>query len=190
MFQRRQKLTAWQHARELFWPSMGWRRAFRYAKYRILRLSDSTHKIAAGLAIGAAISFTPPGLHFPQVAFIAWVLRANILSALIGTFFGNPWTLPFLWWAAINFGAFLLSLLGVPAHATVPDEASFSTLVHMITHEPYRVFLPWAMGGYLLGVLCWPAFYIVFYYLVSMAKAAQRKKHRQRLAQAHGEERP
>lgn len=181
MFLRRRKRAAWQHIRELFWPSMGWRRAFRYAKYRVLRLSDTTHKIAAGLAIGVVISFTPPGLHFPQVAFIAWLLRANILCALIGTFAGNPWTFPFLWWAAISFGAFLMNLLGVSAEVAIPDHVPLSTLFYMATHEPFRVFLPWAVGGYLLAVLTWPPVYIVLYYLVGAAKAAQRKKRRQAL---------
>ena len=89
MFQRRNPRTILQNLKELFWPSMGWVRAFQYTKHRVIRLSDSTHNIALGLAIGAAISFTPIlGTHFIQAGFIAYVVRCNFIAALIGTFIG------------------------------------------------------------------------------------------------------
>ncbi len=185
MFKRQTPLTILQNTRELFWPSMGWIRAFKYAKLRVIRLSDTSRKIAAGLAIGAAISFTPlVGTHFIQAAFIAYFTRANVLASLIGTFVGNPWTFPFMWWAAIKFGSFLFELMGLPATVALPEIINTSILWDVFTSEPLRIFLPWALGGYLMALMAWPLFYFIFYHMVKGAKLARSKV---KLHKAHKE---
>lgn len=182
MFVRNRPLTILQHAREIFWPSMGWRRATKYVILRIIRLSDATHKIALGLTLGTLVSFTPfLGTHFLQAGFFAYIFRANILAALIGTFVGNPWTLPFMWWAAINFGSFLFKLIGLPARDSLPAEIDFHIVWNIITHEPMRIFLPWCVGSYLLWVCIGPFVYIGFYYAVQGAKAARKKAREHKL---------
>ncbi len=174
MFKRRKPLTPLQHARELFWPSMGWRRAFRYVRLRITRMSDSTHKIAAGLACGTSIAFTPIlGTHFIQAGLLAWIFRLNILAAIIGTFLCNPWTLPFMWWGSIKLGAFLFSFLGVRVSEALPHHMTFQVFWDLLTHEPVRILLPWLTGGYLLALLAWPPAYFMFYYMIRGAKAAR-----------------
>ena len=161
---------------------MGWVRAFKYTRYRIVRLSDSNHRIAAGLATGAAISFTPLiGTHFVQAGGIAYIFRFNFISALVGTFMGNPWTFPFMWWAAISFGSFLFGLVGLPASTALPDDVTFSIMWDLIWNEPLRIFLPWLLGGYLLGLLSWPFTYILFYNLVRGAKLARTKSKIRRM---------
>ena len=90
MFQRREALTLKQKAKEFLWPSMGWKRTYKYVKFRLVRLSDTTHKIALGLAFGVSVSFTPLlGTHFIQAGILAYLFRANLLSAIIGTFIGG-----------------------------------------------------------------------------------------------------
>lgn len=182
MFKRRKPRSVLQNIRELFWPSMGWIRAFRYTKHRVIRLSDTTQKIALGLAIGAAISFTPiVGTHFIQAGFIAYMVRANFLAALIGTFTGNPWTFPFMWWAAMSFGTFLFQLVGLPAEAALPDHVNLSIIWDIIKNDPFRIFAPWFVGGYLLGMLSIPLSYMIFYNLVSGAKLARKKAREHKL---------
>jgi len=182
MFKRRQPRTTLQNIRELFWPSMGWIRAGIYTKHRIIRLSDTSQKIALGLAIGVGISFTPfLGTHFIQAGFLAYVLRANFLAALVGTFAGNPWTFPFMWWAGISLGAFLFELFGLPASATLPDEASFSVIWELMKNEPFRIFAPWFVGGYLIAMFSIPFTYMLSYKLVSGAKKARRRAREQKL---------
>lgn len=176
MFKRRRPLSALQHVKEMFWPTMGWLRAGKYIKYRVVRLSDTTHNIALGLALGTAISFTPVvGTHFIQAGILAYIFRANLIAALIGTFMGNPWTFPFMWWAAISFGSYLFSMLGLPASTALPDEVNLSIIWDLIIHHPLRIFLPWALGGYLLGLLSIAVSYPIFYNLVNGAKLARKK---------------
>lgn len=176
MFKRRKPLTKFQHLRELCWPTMGWRRAGRYVYLRIVRMSDSTHKIAAGLATGVAIGCTPVlGTHFIQAALLAWIFRLNILAALIGTFWANPWTIPFIWWGSIELGAKIFSFFGVEAKHTVPDHLDFAMLKELLFHEPVRILLPWLVGGYLIALLSWVPSYGVIYFFVRGAKAARKK---------------
>ncbi len=176
MFKRRKPLSPLQHARELFWPTMGWRRAFRYVKLRVTRMSDSTHRIAAGLAVGTSIAFTPIlGTHFIQAGLLAWLFRLNLLAAIIGTFFANPWTIPFMWWGSIKLGAFLFSFLGVRASTTLPHHLDLRLFWDLLIHEPVRILLPWLVGGYLLALLVFPVAYYVFYKLVRGAKLAKKK---------------
>ncbi|MCB1532197.1 MAG: DUF2062 domain-containing protein [Alphaproteobacteria bacterium] len=176
MFKRRIPLTFFQNLKEILWPSMGWPRAFKYVQRRVIRISDNSKKIAAGLAFGAVISFTPiVGTHIIQAGLLAYIFRANVVAAAIGTLVGNPWTFPFMWWAAISFGSFLFGLFGLPASTNLPEAMNFSIFWDVMRHEPLRVFLPWCMGGYLIALLSWPFFYYLFYYPVKAAKIARRK---------------
>ena len=176
MFKRREPRTALQNLRELFWPSMGWMRAFKYVKHRMIRLADTTHKIAAGLALGASISFSPlVGTHFIQAALIAYVIRANILASLIGTFVGNPWTFPFIWWAGYELGSYVFGLFGWGDLGAVPDQMTLSVLWEMFKTQPFDIVLPWMLGGYLIGVLIWLPAYFLYYSLIKAARAAKRR---------------
>ena len=182
MFQRRVPRTVLQNVKELFWPSMGWLRAARYTKHRIIRLSDTSRKIALGLSIGTGISFTPiVGTHFIQAGFIAYLTRSNFLASLLGTFAGNPWTFPFMWWAAISFGSFLFQLIGLPASTALPDHVSFPIIWEIIKHEPLRIFAPWLVGGYLLGLMSMVITYPAYYQLVKGAKVARKKAKQRKL---------
>lgn len=102
MFKRKHPRTYWQSFKEFVYPRTGWRRAINYIGLRLKRLPDTPHKIALGFAIGAFVCFTPFfGLHFFAAAFLAWVLRGNVMAALTGTFFGNPLTFPII--AAVSY---------------------------------------------------------------------------------------
>ena len=136
-----------------------------------------------GLALGTAVSFSPiVGTHFLQVAFLAWLLRANVVAGLIGTFAGNPWTYPFIWWGSIKFGAFLIGVFGLQAAESVPADIDLSVLWHMIIHEPVRVFLPWMLGGHILAVCSFFPAYAVYFRLVGHTKLA---RSRARLRKVH-----
>ena len=98
MFRRREKIGVFQKLRDWLWPYMGWARAFKYWTHRVNRLPGSSYSLSAGIAFGAAISFTPfVGLHLILAALLAWIFRANIIASAIGTLVGNPWTFPFIW---------------------------------------------------------------------------------------------
>ncbi len=178
MFKRRKPLTVLQNVKEVCWPTMGWRRSFIYVKLRVVRLPDTSKKIASGLATGISVSFSPfIGTHIIQAVLIAYLSRASVVSALIGTVIGNPWTFPFMWWMAISFGAFLFESMGLPGSTSLPEHIGFSVLWEITKTEPLLILLPWTLGGYLIALLSWPFSYFVFYHLVRGAKIARSKAH-------------
>lgn len=182
MFKRRKPRSPLGHAREIFWPSMGWVRAIKYARHRVVRLSDSTHKIAAGLAVGAAMSFSPlVGLHFLQTAIVCYILRFNILASFIGTAVGNPWTFPFIWWASYTLGSYIFGLFGWSGAADLPDEMTLGILWEIIKTQPMQIFLPWMLGGYLIGFAVWFPAYFAFYPMVKAGRAARRRVRLKRM---------
>ncbi len=176
MFKRRKPLTLFQITKQLFWPDMGWRRAFIYTKHKLVRLSGTTHSIALGLAIGTGVSFSPIlGIHFVQAAIIAWLLRANIFASMVGTFVGNPWTFPFIWWGGLSLGKYLFGVLGINGAGHIPDDLSLAIIWDMMLHDPLTIFFPWMLGGYLLVFLTIPISYPIYYLLIKEAKIVKEK---------------
>lgn len=178
MFKRRTPRTLIEKGRETIWPSMGWSRVCAYFKHRVLRLSDTARNIALGLAIGAGVSFSPLIMtHLIHAALFAFIARANIAAALIGTLIGNPWTFPFIWWASITLGSYLFGAFGLPASTALPDNITFNIIWDLIWHDPARIFMPWMVGGYLLCAIIIAVLYPIYFYLVRSAQRARTKRN-------------
>jgi len=109
VFKRRNRQSVLQRLAGFLWPKGGWVRAFKYVKIRLRRLPDEPHRIARGIFAGVAVTFTPLfGFHFLMAAFVAWIIRGNIVASLLATFFGNPITFVPIGILSINFGYFLM----------------------------------------------------------------------------------
>ncbi len=179
MFKRRTPLTTSQKLREMIWPSMGFRRGSRYILHRLLRIKDSNHSIALGLSLGIVVSFIPlPGTHIIQAALLAWLLRSSVLASFIGTLFGNPLTLPLMWWAAYKVGETGFEALGFEV-STMPDSLNFS--VAEITKDFIGLFLPWVVGGYILMVASFPPVYAAIFWIVSTSRKRKIKWQQDRI---------
>lgn len=173
MFKRRNKLSPAEMAREWIWPRSGWFRWLKYHRYRVLRLPDNAYNIAAGLACGTAISFTPfIGLHIALALGAAYMLRANLFAAAVGTAVGNPWTFPFIWLLTYRVGALFLGLDTNVALADVID-------ADLILSEPWAAiapaFWPMALGGVIVMATVW---WITF---LSSKRLISGYQHRRRL---------
>lgn len=188
MFKRRKGRSFFKKLRESIWPSMGWWRVLQYFKHRTIRLSDSSEKIAAGLALGTAASFSPlMGTHIIQAGIAAYVIRANLLASVIGTAIGNPWTFPFIWWASYSLGAFCFGYFGWHGPETLPDNITTGTLWELIKTQPLDIFLPWMFGGYVLAVIVGFSSFFLYDHLIAAARKTrarmierkQRKKAKQ-----------
>lgn len=105
VFKRRNKLGLFRRIREWVMPRTGWRRALTYLGHRIKRLPDSSDRISRGIAFGVFISFTPLfGFHIIIALLMAKLFRGNVISALLGTAIGNPFTFPFIAVMAMGIG--------------------------------------------------------------------------------------
>lgn len=109
MFKRKTKPSLTKRIVGFLWPQGGWKRYGRYILLRLQRLKGTPKEIAAGVACGVAISFTPfVGFHFVLAAVTAWFVNGNILASAVGTAAGNPWTFPFIWVSVLYTGRHLL----------------------------------------------------------------------------------
>lgn len=173
LFKRKKRKSLGAHIKNLFWPSMGWKRSWDYIKHRILRLSASTRSIAVGLAAGCVVSWTPLfGFHILQAMLICFIARGNYLASLLGTTFGNPWTFPLLLWTSYKAGSLIFILFGYGDYVSL---ASNVTIMQELSIQPLKVFLPTLVGGYLMALVTFPLFYVLFFYLVKTGRAAKRK---------------
>ena len=114
VFKRREKRSWGSLLQFLLWPKGGWTRAAVYVKHRLHRLPDNPEKIARGIWAGVFTTFTPfYGLHFIVAGTIAFILRGNVLAALLATFFGNPLTYIPIGIISLRTGEFLLGSDGL-----------------------------------------------------------------------------
>lgn len=172
--------------RNFFWPRSGWRRSTQYIVHRLSRLPGTPYSLAAGFACGAAASFTPfVGLHIVLAAFLAWIIRANLLASLIGTAVGNPWTFPFIWVWIYKLGTWF-GIGGVPEGQRLDFigafGAFFKALLSFDSHNVIAVIWPlWGpmlVGGIPSAILVGFGFYLPLKPLVA---AYQRRRQERRI---------
>jgi hypothetical protein len=172
VFGRRRRLTLAERMRGWLWPYIGWRRAGRYLLMRVQRMPGTPHGIAAGLAAGVAVSFTPfIGFHLLLAFALAWAFGGNYLAAAIGTLVGNPWTFPLMFAAAYELGCLMVGR--VPIGLAELANLSWEHLLG----DAWRLFWPMAVGSVPLGAAAGLATYFP---LVRMIEAFQERR-RQRL---------
>jgi uncharacterized protein (DUF2062 family) len=169
VFKRRTPRSYVQIVGEAFYPRGGWTRAAWYVGYRLRRLPDPAHRISRGIFAGVFVSFTPLyGLHFLAAALIAWIIRGNILAALLATFVGNPITFPFIAAFSVEFGSWILGKPPVPlpkiflsfSQASGEIWANFRALFTPAAAEWERlpsffseIFIPYLIGGIVPGIV-------------------------------------
>ncbi len=111
VFKRRSPRGWLSWTRQMVYPDGGFRRATRYVMHRLSRLPDDPRKVARGVFAGMIVSFLPiPGAQFLAAWGFAWVVRGNILAALLATFASNPLTTPFIAVFSVGFGHWLLGI--------------------------------------------------------------------------------
>lgn len=193
VFKRRDRRPIWQAVLHFFWPRGGWTRAFQYIRHRLRRLPDPPHRIARGVFAGIFTSFTPFfGFHFILAAAVAWMMRGNLIAALLSTFVGNPLTFVPIGAISLQTGYVLLGMRGVPGHelhgtlggkfvdagrdlkdnlwAVFTDDKADWTRLDIFFDE---VFLPYMVGGLIPGVI---AGLVGYYVSLPLIQAYQNRR--------------
>ncbi|MGB0694139.1 MAG: DUF2062 domain-containing protein [Rhodospirillaceae bacterium] len=158
-----------KRVQEFFVPSSGWKRATRYMGYRVARLPGTPSSIAMGFACGAAASITPlVGFHFLLAAFLALVLRGNLIASAIGTAVGNPWTFPFIWLGTFEVGGWILGMGYTGAMADSINFGKFfgylwNSIVDLdgalFVNSVWPIWKPMFVGALPLAILTWAICY-------------------------------
>lgn len=75
----------------------------------LLGREESPDRVAAAIALGVGIGFSPfMGIHFVLAIGLAFLFKLNKVDAALGQFVGNPWTLPPIFAAGYALGRILL----------------------------------------------------------------------------------
>jgi uncharacterized protein (DUF2062 family) len=149
------------------------RRGLRSAWRALARLEATPHSVGLGLAMGVFVAFLPIlGAQMMIAAMIAWVGRANVGAALLGTWAGNPFTWPMMWVASYLIG---ISLLGEAGAMTVdqlqstlarlgetrPESVSWLSVVDNAKTLLWPILKPLFLGGLVLGLISGGALYFI-----------------------------
>ena len=177
-------------ASELVYPRGGWSRAVQYAAHRMGRLRDNPHRIARGFAAGTFINFTPLfGFHLLGACALAMTVRGNLLASALGTFIGNPITIPFIAAMSLGLGRWMLRIEGSLAPAAI--FGAFAAAGRQLTHNFMSIFdgrvahwdqldiffrtifLPYLVGGLIPGLV---AAVIAHYLILRIVLGYQRHR--------------
>lgn len=88
---------------------LSWGRRRRILLLEFLGREESLERVAAAIALGVALGFSPfLGFHLLLALGLATILKLNRLDAALGTFVGNPWTFPPVFALGYRLGRVLL----------------------------------------------------------------------------------
>tara|TARA_B100001121_G_scaffold309858_1_gene338257 strand:+ start:1019 stop:1657 length:639 start_codon:yes stop_codon:yes gene_type:complete len=191
LFKRRERRSIFRFFYEVIFSLKGISRAIEYVGIRLKRIPDTPHKISLGMSCGIFASFTPLfGLHFLIAGLLSYVLRANVLASLIGTFIGNPLTFPIITVFNIKLGEWILGSNEYSSgdggkifegfldfifliYKSLFTEGSIGeNSVPRMNEFLYGVFIPYSLGGLILGILI----AIISYFLLRPLVSTYQKK--------------
>ena len=191
MFKRRERRSIFRFFYEVIFSLKGISRAIGYVGIRLKRIPDTPHKISLGMSCGIFASFTPFfGLHFLIAGLLSYVLRANVLASLIGTFIGNPITFPIITVFNLKLGEWILGSNEYSSgdggkifegfldfifliYKSLFTEGSIGeNSVPRMNEFLYGVFIPYSLGGLFLGI----SIAIISYFLLRPLVSTYKKK--------------
>ena len=186
LFRRRHPLRLHQKLHHFMWPKRGWGRAVRYYGKRLLRLSGTPHSIAAGFAAGVALAMTPfIGFHYLLCFVAAFLVRGNVLAAVLGTTIGNPLTFPFIWFLTFEAGNAVLGLFGRAGQAKTAEELAHRLLTDSF-HNIWPIFEPMLIGSIPVAIVAGGISYVAVYYAAEAFQSSRRERFAIRRRELHG----
>jgi uncharacterized protein len=139
----------------------------------VLRLEATPHAVGLGLAMGVFVAFLPIfGVQMLIAGMIAWLGRANVGAALLGTWAGNPITWPMMWVASYLIGISVLGEAGAMTidelqrtltrlGETLPGSVGWLTMVDGAKTLLWPIMKPLFVGGLVLGLISGGALYFI-----------------------------
>lgn len=159
-------------------------RTAKYYYLKFLRLQGDPHSLALGVAIGLFVGITPTiPLHTALIIVLAWILRGNILAALIAaTAISNPLTWLPQYYFSWRLGNWLLpgrlsweriqALLGLFA-----SDAGFTENLALLGKLGLEAVAVMLVGGVLLAIPFTCAGYILSFKFFRALRKKRQEKH-------------
>ena len=184
VFKRKKKQTTLKNIKSLFFPERGWRRVIEYLSHRIKRLPDTPHRISLGLSFGVFASFSPLfGFHFVLGGLLAYLFSANVFAAILGTFFANPITFPFIATISVKIGNLLVDQFAIAKNGINKTDSwefnseltSLSVFEKFLFEVYFDKFIPYVLGGIICGII---TAFIIYFLSKPLINSYQKRKRK------------
>lgn len=146
---------------------LSWKRLVKYYKWRLLRLREHPHAIARGFAVGIFAGCLPlMGLQFVISLLLAFMVRGNKFTAILGTWISNPFTYVPLFFFNFHVGKLILGFFRDNQNLAINWQSwrDFAQMGREIT-------ITLLFGSVIVGVI----FGAIAYYLILRLLAHWRK---------------
>jgi uncharacterized protein (DUF2062 family) len=139
--------------------------------YKLVTLKRSPRKIAAGFAVGIFLSYTPTfGFQTVLAIGCATLLRINPVSAVVGVYLTNVFTVAPIYALCYNLGSRLLG--SVP----LQNPEQFKSWLTFLKLGP-RVIGTEFLGGLLMGILTVaPAYFLALFGVIRYRRARLNRR--------------
>lgn len=145
---------------------------------RLLKLEDSSERLAIAFAIGVFTTFSPLiGLHTVIALAIAFVFGLNRFAVLLGLIVNNPWTLIPYYTVSTYLGG---RIVGFPQGTRFPDfriSKFFDANFWIQLGHQWRVLMPMAVGSTILALALSVLSYPLALYAIRRGRAAIGGRH-------------
>ncbi|MDP9839181.1 uncharacterized protein (DUF2062 family) [Neorhizobium huautlense] len=182
---RRRSPAGWaEKIRNAVWPRKGLTRNLRYYGLRAARISASPYAVAAGIAAGVMIGWTPfLGFHIPLAIALAFILRGSLVAAALGTLVANPLTFPLIWSASWEIGHYMLGHPGGETGQVAGKQVDLAELVRTLHFAELwqPVLKPMLIGCVPPALFCGLVVYAATYMGVRRFRARRRERMAARL---------
>ena len=173
MFKKIKKISWKDKVKNNVGSQLEWKHLGQHLMLKLYHLKGTSYSLAAGVACGVAISFTPfVGFHFILAALTAFLVRGNVLASALGTAAGNPWTFPFIWVSVLYTGRHILQ--GHGGGSSQVDFVSFFEKAghailnldfHLFFNDIWPILWPMMVGCIPFYIVSW----LVSYFLIKRA---------------------
>ena len=128
---------------------------------RFKHLRGDPHYIALGMAIGVLIGVTPTfPFHTALALALATMFRGSRRAALLGIWFGNPFTMPLFYFASYKAGMLMLGI-------SLPPLSMQQLSLPELLNTGLDVACATVAGGFAIGILPGIAAYFITRRMVS-----------------------
>ena len=119
-------------------------------------------------------------------ALLAYVFKANIFASILGTFFLNPITFPFIAAISIRTGNFILYQFSIQTNdryssdtfITDSDLNSLNVFEKFLVEVYFDKFIPYVLGGMICGIITAFIIYILSKPLIDSYQKRKKKRKR------------
>lgn len=156
---------------------MDFRKFFKIAYLKIIRINDSPHKIAGGFALGVFLGILPGAGPMASI-LLAYLFQVNRAAALAGSLLTNAWFSVITFAFAVKIGAFLTGTRWQQLYANAKALVNPFHWQKFFDGSSLSILKPLLAGYAAIGLVSGVVVYIIVLMIVS---AYRRRKNAAKL---------